>query len=106
MHVHLLCNGHAEILHKIKPVGYLQSLRRSLAGSLCVEATTIPADDFDFGMAAQPLRAALDIAIFQNVDNCAPLEIDDDCSVVLRFSPTPVIDAYDPYRWSIVSGRA
>lgn len=106
IHVHLLFDDHAEILYKMNSVCNLSSLRCALAGSLRVEATTIPADDLDFRMAAQPLRATLHVAGFQNVDNRAPFEIDDDCPVVLRFSPAPVVNANDVCRWSIVSGRA
>ena len=101
VHVHLLFDGNTKILNKMKPVRYLQSLWCPLAGSLSVKATAIPADDFDFGMAAQPFCATLHVAVFQDIDNAMPLEIDDYCSVILRFPPVPVVNTDGPCRWSI-----
>ena len=106
VHVHLLFDGNTEILNKMKTVSYQQSLWCPLAGSLSVKATAIPADDFDFRMAAQPFCATLHVAVFQNIDNAMPLEIDDDCSEILRFQPAPVVNTDDPCRWSIGSASA
>lgn len=90
----------------MKTVSYLQSLWCPLAGSLSVKATAISAGDFDFGMAAQSFCATLHVAVFQDIDNAMPLEIDDDCSVILRFPPAPVVNTDDPCRWSIGSSSA
>lgn len=105
IHVHLLFDGQAEILYKMKSVRNLYSLRRSLAGRLCIERTTIPADDLDFWMAAQLFRATFGDVVFQSVDNLSTSQIDDDCPVVLRFSPFPQIVADDRCNWSIVLGH-
>jgi hypothetical protein len=77
----------------------------TLTGGLCVETATIPADNLDFGMAAQSIRACVQIAILKDVDNGAPVKIDDHGAVILRLSPAPVIDANDPWRRGIFSGR-
>jgi len=97
MQVHLFFDGLSQILHKMEPVSDLQSLRRALAGSLCIQAATVPADHLDLGMAAQPFRAGLHSAILEDIDHGAPFEINDDGSVSLRFTPAQIIDADNPW---------
>ena len=96
MQVHLLFDRHAKVLHDIEPVCDLCRQWRALTGGLCVETTTIPADNLDFGVAAQPLRACVHVAILKDVDNGALFKIDDDIPVRLRFPPAPVINTNDP----------
>ena len=67
--VHLFFNRHAKVLQDMEPIRDLFRLWHSLTGGLCVATTSIPADNLDFGMAAQPLRATLFIAILKDVDN-------------------------------------
>lgn len=95
MHIHLFFNGLAQILDKMEPVGYLQSLPRALACGLRIKATAIPADDFDLRMLPQPIRAAFNAAIREDINHRAPFEIDNNCPITLEFLPTPIINADD-----------
>jgi hypothetical protein len=67
MHIHLLFNGLAQILNKMEPVCNLRSLRCPLACCLCIKATTIPADDFNLRVLAQPFCTALNAAIREDI---------------------------------------
>ena len=81
--VYLFFERHAMVLYDVEPIRDLHHLRRALTGGLSVKATTIPANDSDLGMAAQPFRTTLGVSILQNVDNGAPPEVKDDRPVGL-----------------------
>ena len=77
----LLFDSLAEVLDQMKTVSDLPRLRRPPAGSLSIEAAAIPADDLDFRMLAQPTGGRLRRVVRQNVDNLAPLQIDNDRAI-------------------------
>ena len=99
----MLFDCHAKILDKMKPIGHLQRLGGTLPQSPSIKATTIPIDDFNGGMAPQPIRATFHAAFLQDVCDTTPLAIDIDRSDLRRFPPAPVIDPDDPCWWNIGS---
>ncbi len=82
----------------MEPVGNLRSLRCPLACRLRKKAATIPADDFNLRVLAQPFCAAFNASIREDIDDCVSFEIDNDGSVSLGFAPAPIIDADDSWR--------
>jgi hypothetical protein len=81
----------------MEAVSDLPRLRRTLVRALCIETTAVAADDFDLRMLAKPLGCPGGRAIRQDIDNLAPLQVDDDGPVSATLSPTPVIDARHSY---------
>ena len=49
-------------------------------------------------MVFQPRLHRLGIAVRQEIDNVAPLQIHDDRAVVVPFEPSPVVDSHEPWR--------
>lgn len=82
----------------MEPVSDLLRLRRSLPCSLGVETAPISADHFHLGVTLQPVGAADDISILENVDHRATLQIHNDRAVGLRLPPAPVVDPDDRRR--------
>jgi hypothetical protein len=80
------------VAQQMPPVGDLNGLRRSLAGSLGVGAGTIADDDLDRRMVLEPRGQGLGRAIGQQVDPAPALEITEDRAVVAALAPSPVID--------------
>ena len=95
---HLLLDGLPQVLHDMEPVSDPLRLRCSLPCSLGVETAPISADHFHLGVTLQPVGAADDISILENVDDHATLQIDHDRAVGLRLPPAPVVNTDDGRR--------
>jgi hypothetical protein len=80
------------VAQQMPPVGDLNGLRRSLAGSIGVGAGPIADDDLDRWMVLEPRGQGLGRAIGQQVDPAPALEITEDRAVVAALAPSPVID--------------
>jgi len=82
----------AKVLNKVKPVGCLNCLRSALANGLGIEATTVAAHHFNRRVLLEPIGSTLDAPILQDIDNRAPLKIDNNRAVAPCLSPAPVVD--------------
>lgn len=87
--------GLPQVLHDMEPVSDLLRLRCSLPCSLGVETAAISADHFHLGVSLQPVGAADDISILENIDDHAPLQIDNDRALGFRLPRAPVVDPDD-----------
>jgi len=67
-----------------------------------IEATTIPGNGRDFGMALEPGREAFSGTIRQKLDYAVEVQINQNRSVVLAFTPGPIVDSQVAY-WATVS---
>src|SRR4051812_18363329 len=73
------------------PIGDLDGLWRSLAGSVAIGAGAIAHDDLDGRMVLQPGGQGLGLAVGQQVDDPITLQVAQDRAVALAFAPGPVI---------------
>jgi hypothetical protein len=80
-------------------IGDLSGLGRAFCGCLSIRRRTVPADDFNARMVVEPFFHSIRIAVGQEIDDIAPLQVDDDRAVATSFAPRPVVDANDPERW-------
>src|SRR5581483_8058450 len=74
------------------PVGDLNGLRSTVACGLTVAPAPIPADDLGMAMRLQPGEDRLGLAIWQEVDYTAPLEVDKDRSIAMAPTEGEVVD--------------
>src|SRR4051794_31222742 len=86
------------VAQQMPPVGDLNGLLRSLAGSLGVGAGPIAHDDLDRRMVLEPRGQGLGRTVGQQVDPAPALEVTEDRAVAPAFAPGPVIDAEDTRR--------
>src|SRR5690349_19467851 len=82
----------AAVPEEMPPIGDLDGLWRSLAGSVGIGAGTIAHDDLYAGMAPQPYRQGFRLAVGQEIDDAVTFQIAQDRAVVLAFAPRPVIN--------------
>jgi len=92
--------GRADILEQVPAVGDLNCLRNGTA----IAAVAVASDQLDLRMGTQPGFDRGRLAIRQQIDHAAPLQIADRRSVALSLAPGPVVDADDP-RFSQCRGR-
>src|SRR5262249_14965419 len=71
---------------------------RSLSGSIRVRPRPVAGDDLDPVVLTQPLDQGGGGAIFEEVDDATPFEVDQYCAVGLALAPRPVVDAEHPRR--------
>ena len=64
-----------------------------LGGRLGVGRRTVAADQLDAGMGLEPRPDGRGVAVRQEIDDVARLEVDDDGAVALPLAPGPVVDA-------------
>ena len=86
-------DGLADVLQEMPSIGALLRLRRGLGGRLGVGRRAIAADQLDAGMGREPGLDGRCVAVGQEVDDLARLEVDDDGAVALPLAPGPVVDA-------------
>ncbi len=84
--------GRSGVLQQMPPVGDLHRVWQGPRYGAAVPAVPIAGDDLDLGMPAQPGFDGRGLAIRQEVDDTAPLEVADQRAVALAPSPRPVID--------------
>jgi hypothetical protein len=77
----------------MKPIGDLDGAGRSLARTLGVGAASIPCNDLDSRMRAEPASQGVRRAIVQEINHAMPFEIDQDGSVLLAALLRPIVDA-------------
>ena len=85
----------------MKAIRYLSGLGRSSARPLCIQTTTVSAQDLDRGVLLQSFRNHLRGALPQYVYHLSPLQVDDNRSVAPALLPTPIIDASHP-QWGLI----
>jgi hypothetical protein len=90
------CRG---VLEQVPAVGHLLGLRCSLAGGRTITWTTVAADDLNLWVLAQPGDHRVALAIGEQVDHLAALEVDHDAPVAVAAAPGEVVDANHPRRW-------
>jgi hypothetical protein len=87
---------------------YLLRLRWSERRALGIKTATVARDRPDFGMLLEPFREALGGPVRKEIDDAAQVQIDQNGSVVLAFTPSPIVDAQVANRecgWATELGR-
>ena len=92
----------AAITQQMPAVQDLSGIRRAPAGAVGIGADAVADNGRDSRMLPQPRRQSVGIAVGQQVDHPATLEIAQDRAVALAFAPCPIIDAEHPDRWDRV----
>jgi hypothetical protein len=82
-----------EIQNEMEPIAYLLRLRGSERRALGIETATVARDCDDFGMLLEPFREALGGPVRKEIDDAAQVQIDQNGSLVLAFTPSPIVDA-------------
>jgi hypothetical protein len=82
----------------MESVSDLPRLRCAGARALRVKTAAIAADDFYLWVLTKPFGYPGGRTVLQQIDNLAPLQIDDDGPICAALSPTPVVDTCHPYR--------
>ena len=90
---HRIEEGAAGVLHQMPPVCDLGCPRQRPGRRQSVAATAIACDDLDLRLVRKPVLGRRRLAIRQQGDCFAPLEIADDRPVTLVASPCPIVDA-------------
>jgi len=85
-------------------IGYLHGLGCRSRCSLAVSATAVARDDADFRLTRQPVLDGGGLAVGEQVDDAAPLEVADDAPVALSAFPRPIVDADDAQGRAIAGG--
>ena len=80
------------------PVSKRLRLWRSLPGTICKRASTIPADDLHTRMGKPPLVEGFGFSIGKEVDGNPPFEIDEDRSIAPPAAKRKIIHAQYPRR--------
>jgi len=73
--------------------------------SLAVSATAVARDDADFRVVRQPVLDCGGLAVGEQVDDAALLEVADDAPVTLSALPRPIVDA-DDLQGRVIAGGA
>ena len=89
-------DGLADVLQQVPSIGDLLGLGRCFGGGLGVGRRAVAADQLDAGMGLEPRLDGRGVAVGQEVDDLAGLEVDDDGAVALSLAPGPVVDADEP----------
>ena len=84
-------DGIAEVAQQMPAIRHLDRLRRALAYSVGVGASTFTRDDLYPGMLTKPFRERLSLTVWQQVHDLVALEVDEDSAVAAPSSP--------PLRW-------
>src|SRR5277367_1540865 len=74
-------------------IGDLSGFGRAFCGRLSIGRRPVPTDDFNSRMVNEPILHSIRIAIRQEIDDIASLQIYDDGAVTSSFAPRPVVDA-------------
>jgi hypothetical protein len=82
----------------MESISDLPSLSCAGSRALRVKTAAIATDDFHLRVLTEPLGCPGGRTVLQQIDNLAPLQIDDDGPICVALSPTPVVDACHPYR--------
>jgi hypothetical protein len=88
-------DGLADVLHQMPSIGDLLGLGRGFGGSLGIGRVTVAADQLDARMRLQPCLDVHRVAVGQEVDHVARLEVNNDGAVALSFTPGPVVNPHD-----------
>jgi hypothetical protein len=91
-----LLDGPGEALPQVEAVGDLNRARRPGPGAVGVGARPVPADDLHPGAAGRPVGQRLRVAVLDEVQRGAGLDIDEQRAVVLAAPDREVVDPEDP----------
>jgi hypothetical protein len=91
-------NGITEIAQQVPTVSDLNRVRRPLADTVGVGAGAVARDDLDTGVLAEPGGQRFRLPIRQQVHNLIALQIDQNGSVAMATTPSPIIDRKHPRR--------
>ena len=89
----------SQVLQQVPAICDLPSFGCCFCGCLSISRRAVPADDLNTRMVTEPFFHGLCIAVRQEVDDIAPLQVYDDGAVASSFAPRPVVDANEPRRW-------
>ena len=82
-----------QVLHEVKAISDLDSVRCAGAGALSIDLSTVASDDFDARVRLQPVGERFAAAFCQQIDGLMSLQIDQDRAIRLAFVFGPVIYA-------------
>ena len=77
----------------MEPIGYLVRLRRSQCCAFGIQTASVTRDRDDFGMLSEPCGEAFGRPVRNEIDDASEVEINQNCSKVLAFAPSPIVDA-------------
>src|SRR6266849_2847334 len=77
----------------METVGDLDGFRGTLRNARGIGVSAIPRHDADFGMGLEPGRYGVRLAILEDVDGTAALEINHDRAIAVPFAPGPIVHA-------------
>jgi hypothetical protein len=90
----LLFYSLAQVLDEMKSIGALAGLRRALVGTPSIEAASVSGHDLDLRMIPKPASRGSSRSVLKDIDDLAPFEVDNNCSVVVSLSGGPIVDAH------------
>ena len=90
---HNLQEGCGCILEQMPTVGDLDGLWRSAVGRGTVACPSVPADHFNLAVGPEPIGNGLALAIRQDIDHGAPLEMNDKASITTAAPLGEVVNA-------------
>ena|GEM_PF-2474153 len=87
----------AYIRKKMPAIRDLSGVWRASSRALCINASTIPRDDFYTRMTRQPCGHDICIAFGKQIKNAVAFQIADNRAVTLALAPSPIIDTHDAW---------
>jgi hypothetical protein len=85
-----------QIAQKVEPVSDLPSLGSGFSRGGSVIGSAIAANNAHLGMRTQPPGEGVFGTIWQQINNCVPLEVDEDRAVAPPFLPAPITHTQHP----------
>ena len=101
------CDGSAQrfaqVPQKVPAVCNLHGLRSRPACGFGVDPATVAANDFGPGMPPEPCSDGVRVAIREQINYLARLQIAQDRAIAMALAPSPVVDA--KHTWSLNESR-
>jgi hypothetical protein len=89
---HDIKKARAGVFEEVPTIGDLDGLGRTLGCGVAVARATIPGNELDAGVIAQPGAPGATRALRQECNDAAALEITDDGAVLASLAPGPVVN--------------
>jgi hypothetical protein len=83
--------GIGQVLDEMPAVSNLQGLGRTVGNPLRIRFRTVPRDNFDSCMVAEPVGERFWRPVRQQIDNVAPFMVNENGAVALPFPHGPII---------------
>lgn len=84
-----------QVLEEMEPIGNLDGIRCARSSCLGIAPTAIPTDDLGMGMMLQPRDESRGLAIREQINHTAALQIHQDGAVPVPAAEGEVVDAQD-----------